>query len=261
MSATRLEVRGAVAVLTLARPEIRNALTGPDMVAEVAGVLTTPPEGVRVLVITGEGTAFSAGGNLDEMAERSGMFSGSPSEIADAYRSTIQRLTRALAATDLITIAAVNGPAVGAGFDLALGCDLRIGSAEAWFAHTFVELGIIPGDGGAWLLPRVVGWQRATELSLTARRVPADEAADLDILLEVVEGPRLHDRANALAEEIAAKPAHSVRLTKQLLRNARTMDLDGFLDYTAAVQGMSHSEPAHGEAVSSYLTKLRRRRS
>lgn len=256
---TRLETNGAVATLTLARPDIRNALTGPEMLDEVLAALVDPPEGTRVLIITGDGTAFSAGGNVKDMESRTGMFGGTPLDMADAYRDTIQRLTRTLAATDLVTVAAVNGPAVGAGFDLVLGCDLRIGSTQAWFAHTFVDLGIIPGDGGAWLLPRVVGWQRATELSLTARRVPAEEAARLDILLEVVEPDDLISRASALAEEIAAKPAHSVRLAKQLLRHSRTMDLDGFLDLSAALQAISHTEPAHAEAVRQYLEKMQRR--
>lgn len=261
MSSTRLDVEGAVATLTLARPEVRNALTDGDMVDELVSVLTAPPPEVRVVVVTGEGTAFSAGGNLTEMAARTGMFAGSASEIAGAYGSTIQELTRALARTDLVTIAAVNGPAVGAGFDLALGCDLRLGSPQAWFAHTFVDLGIVPGDGGAWLLPRVVGWQRATELALTARRVHAEEAVDLDILLEVVEASLLLSRAGELAAEIASKPAHSVRFTKQLLRHSRSMGLDGFLDYTAALQAISHTEPAHADAVRSYVERVRSRRA
>lgn len=256
----RLDVDGPTGLLTLARPEVRNAITGAEMLGELTGTLTSPPDGMRVLVITGEGSAFSAGGNVAEMAERGGMFAGSGDDIAHAYRTTIQRLTRALAHSDLVTIAAVNGPAVGAGFDLALGCDLRLASTAAWFAHTFVDLGIIPGDGGAWLLPRVVGWQRAAELALTARKVDAEEAARLDIVLEVVAPEDLLERARRLAGVIASKPAHSVRMTKQLLRHARTMDLDGFLDYSAALQAIAHGEPEHEASVRRYLEELRARR-
>lgn len=254
-SHTRLEVEDGFAVLTLDRPEVRNALTDPEMLWEIVDVFEDPP--APVLVVTGAGSAFSAGGNVKDMADAAGMFSGSVGEVAESYRNTIQRLTRAVAHTEAVTVAAVNGPAVGAGFDLVLGCDLRLGSETAWFAHTFVELGIIPGDGGAWLLPRVVGWQAATEIALTARRVTADEAVALDILLRVVEPDRLLDDARSLAAEIAAKPRHSVRYTKRLLRQARTMDLDGFLEFSAALQALSHAEPAHAEAVARYLERWR----
>ncbi len=256
---TTLVVDGAVATLTLARPDIRNAITEPEMVEEIVGALDMPPPEVRVLVLTGQGTAFSAGGNVHDMGRRAGMFSGTPYEIAEAYRTTIQRLTRSVLSTDIVTIAAVNGPAVGAGFDLVLACDLRIGTSRAWFAHTFIDLGIIPGDGGAWLLPRVVGWQHAAEIAFTARRVEAAEAADLDILLEVVEPDGLVERVKRLATEIAAKPAHSLRLTKRLLRSARSMDLEGFLELSAALQAMSHAQPEHEDAVERFLERWRTR--
>lgn len=250
---TRLALEDGYAVLTLARPDIRNAMTGEEMLVEITSALSDP--GAGVMIITGEGSAFSAGGNVHEMSEEKGMFAGTPAEIGESYRATIQALTRAVARTDVVTIAAVNGPAVGAGFDLVLGCDLRIGSADSWFSHTFVDLGIIPGDGGAWLLPRVVGWQRAAELALTARRVPAEEAVELDILLETVPPKRLLGRARELATMIASKPAHSVRFTKRLLRHSRTMDLEGFLEFSAALQAISHAEPAHAEAVATYLKR------
>lgn len=213
--------------------------------------------GATVLVIDAEGSAFSAGGNIKDMASGRGMFGGGPEQLNENYRTSIQRLTRTLAETDLVTIAAVGGPAIGAGFDLALWCDLRVGSTEARFAHTFVDLGIIPGDGGAWLLPRVVGPQRAAELSFTGRTIDAAEALDYGVLLEVVSPQALAGRVTELAEIVAAKPAHSLRLTKRLLRHARTMDLDGFLDLTAALQAIAHSTDAHRSSVVAYLDRLR----
>lgn len=252
-SHTSLEVQEGFAVLTLNRPEVRNALTDPEMLWEIVDVFDRPP--APVLVVTGAGSAFSAGGNVKDMAAGAGMFSGTVGEVAENYRSTIQRLTRAVAHTEAVTIAAVNGPAVGAGFDLVLGCDLRLGSPAAWFAHTFVDLGIIPGDGGAWLLPRVVGWQAATEIALTARRVSADEAVALDILLRVIEADQLLEEARSLAGEIASKPLHSVRYTKRLLRHSRSMDLDGFLEFSAALQALSHADPEHDRAVANYLER------
>lgn len=256
-------VDSGIVSITLNRPETRNTLTGEHMLEALLDAIRTSeddPE-VAVMVITGAGSAFSAGGDVRAMARREGLFAGSPAEIAEGYRTTIQQLTVAMLRTDLVTIAAVNGPAVGAGFDLALGCDLRLGSTQARFAHTFVDLGIIPGDGGAWLLPRVVGWQRASELAFTARMIDAAEAKSIGVLLDVLPPDRLLPETMDLARSIASKPHHSLRLTKRLLRHARTTDLDEFLDLTAAFQALAHHEPQHLEAVDRYLRAWEQRRS
>lgn len=250
-----------VVVVTLNQPEIRNAITGEEMLEELLDAIhdaETDPS-AAVLVIDAAGSAFSSGGNVKDMADKTGLFGGSPFELTEKYRETIQQLTRMLATTDLVTIAAVNGPAVGAGFDLVLGCDLRLGSSRARFAHTFIEMGIIPGDGGAWLLPRVVGWQRATELALTARFVDAEEALKLGVLLELVPDSQLSMRAMELAKTIAAKPRPAVIMAKRLLRQARTMELDGFLEYSAAMQAIAHSTPEHDSAVNEYVEQLKSR--
>lgn len=248
----RVTVDGRVATLTLDEPETRNAITGTETLQTVLAAIEDASMDIGVLVITGAGPAFSAGGNVKDMAARQGLFAGTPEEIMEGYRTSIQRLTRALLETDLATIAAVNGPAIGAGFDLALGCDLRLGSTSARFAHTFVDLGIIPGDGGAWLLPRVIGWQRAAELAFTARTVEAEEAMSLGILLEVVDSVELMPRAMEIAHLIASKPAHSIRLAKRLLRHARSMDLSGFLEFSAALQAVSHHTEAHHQALATF---------
>jgi len=247
-----------VCLLTLTRPDVRNAISDDGMIEDICRVVQeaeADPD-VKVLVVTGEGSAFSAGGNVKDMADRSGMFAGEPYQVGEGYRTTIQRLTRTFAATDLITIAAVNGPAIGAGFDLALACDIRLGNPAARFAHTFVDLGIIPGDGGAWLLPRAIGWQRAAELAFTARTIDADTAVAYGVLLSV------HDdvvgAAASLGGEIASRPGHSLRLTKRLLRHARTMDLDGFLDLTAALQALAHTTDEHHAALERYLQRWKR---
>lgn len=261
MSSVESRAEKGVWVVTLARPEIRNALTGEEMIEELLDAIhdaESDPD-TSVLVLEAEGPAFSAGGDIKEMAAREGLFSGNPAELTEKYRETIQQLTRFMATTDLVTIAAVDGPAIGAGFDLVLGCDLRIGSRRSRFAHTFIEMGIIPGDGGAWLLPRVVGWQRATELALTARSVDAEEALRLGILLEVVPADELGERVMNLATTIAAKPRPAVIMAKRLLRQARSMDLDGFLEFSAALQAVAHSTPEHAEAIQGYLAKLKDR--
>lgn len=257
----RTKTDAGVTTITLAEPDVRNAITGEEMLEDLLDALDeveADPE-VTVVVIDAEGPAFSAGGNVKDMAAKEGLFSGSPVEMTEKYRHTIQQLTRFLATTDLVTIAAVDGPAVGAGFDLVLGCDLRFGSRNARFAHTFIEMGIIPGDGGAWLLPRVVGWQRATELALTARFITAAEAENYGVLLEVVPGDKLDDRVSEVARTIAAKPRPAVVLAKRLLRQARSMDLDGFLEFSAALQAIAHTTPEHDTAVAEYVERLKSR--
>lgn len=250
-----------VATVTLADPDTRNAITGEEMIEDLLDALDeieSDPE-VVVAILDAEGPAFSSGGNVKEMAAREGLFAGDPAEMTEKYRDTIQQLTRFMATTDLVTIASVNGPAVGAGFDLVLGCDLRFGSRNARFAHTFIEMGIIPGDGGAWLLPRVVGWQRATELALTARSITAAEAEKYGVLAEVVPEEKLGARVREVARTIASKPKPAVVLAKRLLRQARSMDIDGFLEYSAALQAIAHSTPEHVTAVASYVENLKDR--
>ncbi|HEX6299916.1 MAG TPA: enoyl-CoA hydratase-related protein [Acidimicrobiia bacterium] len=257
----RTITEGGVATITLADPDVRNAITGEETLEDILDALDeaeADPD-VVVVVIDAEGPAFSSGGNVKDMAAREGLFGGSPSEQVERYRETIQQLTRFLATTDLVTIASVNGPAVGAGFDLVLGCDLRLGSRNARFAHTFIEMGIIPGDGGAWLLPRVVGWQRATELALTARFITAAEAENYGVLLEVVPEEKLESRVKEMARSIASKPRPAVLLAKRLLRQARTMDLDGFLEFSAALQAIAHTTPEHETAVADYVERLKNR--
>ncbi|TDI36630.1 MAG: enoyl-CoA hydratase [Acidobacteria bacterium] len=261
VNSTKTSLIDGVAVITLAQPETRNALTGGEMLEDLLDAIhdaeTDPDTGV--LVLQAEGPAFSAGGNVKDMAAKDGLFAGNPAEITEKYRETIQQLTRFMATTDLVTIAAVNGPAIGAGFDLVLGCDLRIGTPRARFAHTFIEMGIIPGDGGAWLLPRVVGWQRATELSLTARSIDADEAVKLGVLLRVVPENKLEGQVMKLARTIASKPRPAVVLAKRLLRQSKIMDLDPFLEFSAALQAVAHSTPEHDTAISQYVERLKDR--
>lgn len=257
----KTKTENGVATITLADPDTRNAITGEEMLEDLLDALDeieADPDTV-VAIIDAEGPAFSSGGNVKDMANKEGLFSGDPAEMTEKYRDTVQQLTRFLATTDLVTIAAVNGPAVGAGFDLVLGCDLRFGSRNARFAHTFIEMGIIPGDGGAWLLPRVVGWQRATELALTARFITAAEAENYGVLLEVVPEDKLKSRVREVASTIASKPKPAVILAKRLLRQARTMDLDGFLEFSAALQSIAHTTPEHMTAVASYVENLKNR--
>lgn len=252
-----LELHQRIALLTLQRDDVRNALTGTQLVDDIVNAVTwadQTPE-VSVLVITGAGSAFCAGGNVKEMKEKTGTFSGSVIEIQDQYRRGIQRMPLALHKAEVPIIAAVNGPAIGAGFDLACLCDLRLGSTKALFGETFINLGIVPGDGGAWFLQRLLGYQRAAELAFTGRLVKAEEALALGILLEVVTPEALLTRTMELAAEIAAKPPQAVRLTKRMMKIAQRQELPDFLDLCASFQGMAHHTRDHEEAVAAFLEK------
>lgn len=251
------ELKERVAILTFNRDDVRNALTGTALVDDIVSVVEwcSGNDGVSVLILTGAGAAFSSGGNVKEMQEKSGTFAGSPVAIQERYRRGIQQVPLAISRADFPIIAAVNGAAIGAGFDLASMCDLRIGSEKALLGETFINLGIIPGDGGAWFLQRLIGYQRAAELAFTGRLVKADEALRLGIFLEVVPHEKLLESAVALAAEIAAKPPTALRLTKRLLKLAQRTDLPDFLDISSTFQAVCHHTTDHAEAVSAFLEK------
>ncbi|THF67172.1 enoyl-CoA hydratase [Pseudothauera nasutitermitis] len=258
----RLEVAERVATLTFDRHDVRNALTGTQLVDDLLAVaewINREAAEVSVLVLTGAGSAFSAGGNVKDMAARGGDFAGDVAEVAQRYRTGIQRMPLALQGIEVPVIAAVNGPAIGAGFDLANMADLRIASTNARFGETFLNLGIIPGDGGAWFLQRLIGYQRAFELTLSGRIVDAGEARQLGIVLEVVEPAQLMPRTLEIAARIAEQPPKATRLTKRLMKMAQRMELKDFLDLCACFQGMCHNEGEHLDAVNKMLAAMAKR--
>lgn len=257
LSDASLTLQNRVAELTFQRDDVRNALTGTTLVEDILTTLAwcnATPE-VSVLIITGAGSAFSAGGNVKEMRDRQGMFSGSVQQIQDNYRRGIQQIPLAMQKSEIPLIAAINGPAIGAGMDISCMCDLRIGSTTALLGETFINLGIVSGDGGTWFLPRLIGHQRAAELLFTGRLVKAPEALELGLLMEIVEPDQLMEHARKLAAQIAAKPPQAVRLNKRLLTLSQRQELPDFLDQCATFQGMCHQSDDHLEAVNAFLEK------
>lgn len=257
MSFLQQERHGHVLLLTMSSPETRNALTSDEQFADFEATCAAVNDdmSVRVVVLTGEGSAFCAGGNVKDMRDRTGLFSGDPFDQAEAYRKGIQRIPRAIYALNVPVIAAVNGPAVGAGCDLATMCDIRIASEKAMFAESFVKLGIIPGDGGAWFLPRAVGYSNACKMAFSGDPVRAPEALSMGLVSEVVAPEQLLERALELAQSIASNPPHAVRLTKQLMRASEKSSLDELLDKSASFQALCHAEPDHAEAVLAFFDK------
>ncbi|WP_417224494.1 enoyl-CoA hydratase-related protein [Amphritea sp.] len=262
LSDSILTLSNRVATLTFNRHDVRNALTGTQLIDDIVHVAewVNRTTEVSVLIITGEGSAFSAGGNIKEMTERDGShkdgaFGGDVYSVQNKYRQGIQRIPLAISAIDIPVIAAINGPAIGAGFDLTCMCDLRIGSTNTLLGETFVNLGLIPGDGGAWFLQRLIGYQKAAELTLTGRMISADEAKELGILLDVVEPEQLMEKSMELALRIAEKPPQALRLTKRLLKAAQKMELPEFLEHSALMQGICHNTEDHLEAVNAFVEK------
>ncbi len=249
-----LAVEGRVAMLTFKRDDVRNALTSTELVNDIPATVAwanTNPD-ISVLILTGEGSAFSAGGNIKTMGERS---KAPPFVLEQNYRSGVQRIPLALEEAQIPVIAAVNGPAIGAGFDMANMCDMRIGSTNAQFGETFANLGIIAGDGGGWFLTRLLGYQRAAELTFTGRIVKAEEALELGILLEMTEPDELLPRAKALAAKIAAKPPQAIRYAKRLLKLAQRQSIEEHLAVCSAFQAICHKTEDHAEALAAFFEK------
>ncbi len=252
-----LSLENRVATLTLQRDDVRNALTGTSLVDDIIHTVNWVNCGaeVSVLIITGEGKAFSSGGDVTAMRDRLDIFHGTPIKIQDQYRRGIQQMPLALHSSEIPVIAAVNGVAIGAGLDLACMCDIRIASTRAQVSEAFINLGITPGDGGAWFMQRLIGYQKAAELAFTGRLVSADEALGLGLFLEVVEPDVLMPRVRELALQIAVKPPLAVRLTKRMMKLAQRSELPDFLDLCACFQSMAHHTSDHLEAVNAFLEK------
>lgn len=248
---------GHVVTLTLNMPEARNPLTDHDLCDAIVAAMAriSADQSVRVAILTGAGRAFSSGGNLKHMKDKEGTFEGDAIAIKDGYRLGIQRVARAIWDCEVPLIAAVNGPAYGAGCDTACLCDIRIASTQATFAENFVNVGLISGDGGAWLLPRQVGLSRAAEMTFTADPVDAETALHWGLVSRVVEPEALMDEACALAARIARNPPRQLRMAKRLLREGLNTRLSSVLQLAAAYQGACHQTADHGEAVDALLEK------
>ena len=257
MSLLNIEAADHVTTLTLNRPDSMNPLGAAgdgDAFAAACDAINADMN-VRCVILTGAGRAFSAGGDIKAMKEKSGNFGGTAPEIADGYRNNIHKILRALYGLRVPLIAAVNGPAIGLGCDLACLADMRIASEKAKFGVTFLKLGIIPGDGGTWILPRIIGEARAAELFYTGDVIDAAIAEEWGLVSRVVEHNVLMDEANALAAKVAAMPPHALRQAKNLMRQGRSTSYDGALEMAANAQALMHSTQDHMEGVAALLEK------
>lgn len=242
---------GHVLLVTMNRPTTRNALSDDGVVEAFVACCdqVNADLSVHAVVLTGAGPAFSSGGNLKTLRDKMGAGLGEPAQSRLAYRNGIQRLPLAWCNLEVPTIAAVNGPAYGAGNDLACMCDIRIASESAEFSETFVKLGLIAGDGGAWLLPRAIGMSNACEMAFTGEPINAAQALEWGLVSRVVPADALLPTALTLAQRIAANPPHALRMTKRLMREGQHTRLDTLLEMSAGFQALAHHTAEHEAAL------------
>ena len=260
MSFLNIARDGAIWTLTMNQPETRNALTGNTAVEEFVQVCDEirRDASVKAVILTGAGPIFSSGGNVKDM-QRFFDDALTPDAIREEYRQGIQRIPRALTQLDVPVICAINGPAIGAGLDLTCMCDIRIASETATFAESFVRVGIVPGDGGAWLLPRAVGRAKAAEMAFTGEAIDAQQALACGLVSRVVPADQLLATARALADKIAANPGAVMRMTKRLLREGEHSTLESLLELSAGYQALAHKTADHREAVMAFVEKRKPR--
>lgn len=248
----RLEVDEGVATLTLARPERLNALTF-ETYADLRDLLVELPhrDDVRVLVVTGEGRGFCSGGDVHEII---GALQGADRRTLLDFTRMTGAVVRGMRECPRPVIAAVNGVAAGAGAVIALAADLRIVARSARFAFLFTKVGLAGADmGSAYLLPRLIGLGRATELLLSGEDVPAERAVEVGLASEVVEDGALLDRARSVARRLADGPTLAQEVTKVLLTRELDADLAGALELEAAAQALLLSSEDHAEFYRAFL--------
>lgn len=242
------QVRDSVATVTFNRPERMNAFSrvmGDEILSVLDDISNTP--GIRAVILTGAGRGFSAGGDVrtqGEVADRR-----TAMEARDWLRQSFQKLTLGLQQLERPTIAAVNGAAVGGGMDLACACDFRIASEEATFASVFARLGLFPGTGGSWLLPRIVGIEKACELIWLGETVDAREALRIGLVGRVVPGDRLLEEAGAFAAKLAQMAPIAIRLSKSGIYRGLQQDLATHLEWAATAESITLTSEDHREGL------------
>jgi enoyl-CoA hydratase/carnithine racemase len=257
MSVLLFEKSGPVVTLTINRVETRNSLGEEgdgELFAEAAARINADRE-VRCAILTGAGPAFSAGGNVKAMRERAGVFAGAGVHIRERYRNGIHRIVRSVWGIEVPLIAAVNGPAIGLGNDVACLADMRIAADNAIFGATFLKIGLVPGDGGSWILPRAIGMARAAELVFTADTIDAATALSWGLVSKIVPAATLMDEARALAHRICRQPPDVLRMTKKLMREGQGVSFDTIMEMSAAYQSLAHLTEDHQEAVAAFFEK------
>ncbi|MFT6082551.1 MAG: enoyl-CoA hydratase/carnithine racemase, partial [Planctomycetota bacterium] len=203
----------------------------------------------RCVILTGEGKSFHAGGDVKAMKARSGMFAGDATELRQRYLDGIQSVPRRIAVFRKPLFAAINGAAIGAGLDLACMCDIRIAATSAKMGSTFVAVGLVPGDGGAFFLQRTVGFPRALEMMMNGRVLDSQEALRIGLVHEVVADEDLLTVVRERANKMAAMPAAALQMTKRAAYQSVHCDMHQALELAATYQGIAQNHPDHLRAL------------
>jgi 2-(1,2-epoxy-1,2-dihydrophenyl)acetyl-CoA isomerase len=244
------EERDGVVWVRLSRADKLNALTS-RMAEEIVDAMGRAREQleIRCVVITGEGRGFSAGQDLAEFRE------GPSVDVAEHLRSGFNRMITAIVEMPVPVVAGVNGVAAGAGLSLALACDLRIAAESARFIQAFIRIGLVPDSGGTWLLPRIVGYAKALEMSITGEPVDAQEALRIGLVGSVASDAEFEHTLASLAERMAALPTTAVGATKQLMSEAMHLTLADTLEREALAQSGLAASDDFAEGVAAFLEK------
>lgn len=234
--------------ITLNRPDVYNAFNRPLQLALRAALEEAADEAVRAVVVTGAGRGFCAGQDLREFAEL-------PGSIRDALEETYHPNVRLIRSLEKPVIAAVNGPAAGAGLSLACACDVRIASDAASFVPGFAGIGLVPDAGGTWFLHRVLGFARAFEWMSSNRKLGADEALAWGLVSEVIPAASFEERVAEIAADWARLPTRAVGMTKRLFESAHAATLEEQLALEAELQQAAMQTADFAEGVSAFLEK------
>ena len=245
-----------VVTITLNRPDTRNALSG-DLIDGLINALekANRDKNVGCVILTGAGKSFSSGGNLQEIKNMTTKDNMSQSQLEKWYRFGIQKIPLTMNAIDVPIVAAVNGHAIGAGNDLCTMCDIRIAGEDAKFSESFLRIGIIPGDGGSWFLPKIIGLSRAAEMILTCDVLDAEKALNWGLVSQIVKNEELIIQAKKIANKIASQPPEATRRAKRLLRMSQNVSLDNALEMAASQQSILQMMDDHREALDALIEK------
>ncbi|KAB7705646.1 enoyl-CoA hydratase [Bacillus aerolatus] len=260
------EIQNHIGIIRLNRPESSNAFSHEmirlwiDALKEIRD-----NDDIYVGVLTGNGNAFCAGGDIKAMMNDDGFmaktrgeiddFTNSPLDVKNSLRKHIQRIPLLMEEIDKPMIAAINGAAIGAGLDMALMCDIRYCSNQAKLGEGYVKAGIVPGDGGGYYLPRIVGIDKALELLWTGKILTATEAKVIGLVSHIVPHNRLLEEVLDFANELTQAPQEVIRMTKRIVYDGLTLNLKQSLDMVSSFMAIAVHHPDHAEAVSAMREK------